>query len=105
MASPRPLERKTHAPRKREKAVGMQRVVSDETRAPASTTADVTSDLEILRRDPDSARFVQDTLDAQRRQAIEAAAYYRAEKRGFASGYELEDWLAAEADYDRSTSH
>ena len=28
---------------------------------------------------------------------IAEAAYYRAEKRGFATGYALEDWLAAEA--------
>jgi hypothetical protein len=27
---------------------------------------------------------------------IAERAYYRAEKRGFAPGYELEDWLAAE---------
>jgi hypothetical protein len=26
------------------------------------------------------------------------AAYLRAERRGFASGYEVEDWLAAEAE-------
>jgi hypothetical protein len=33
-----------------------------------------------------------------REQMIAEAAYYRAERRGFASGRELEDWLAAEAD-------
>lgn len=27
---------------------------------------------------------------------IAEAAYYRAEKRGFAPGYEIEDWVAAE---------
>jgi hypothetical protein len=26
------------------------------------------------------------------------AAYLRAERRGFAAGYEIEDWLAAEAE-------
>ena len=31
---------------------------------------------------------------------IAEAAYYRAELRGFATGYELEDWLAAEAEID-----
>ncbi|HSQ03245.1 MAG TPA: DUF2934 domain-containing protein [Burkholderiales bacterium] len=30
------------------------------------------------------------------RQMIAAAAYYRAERRGFAPGGEVEDWLAAE---------
>lgn len=29
---------------------------------------------------------------------IAEAAYFRAEKRGFAPGHELEDWLAAEAE-------
>jgi hypothetical protein len=31
------------------------------------------------------------------RSAIEQAAYYRAEKRGFEPGHELDDWLCAEA--------
>ena len=35
-----------------------------------------------------------------RRQLIAAEAYYRAEKRGFAAGHELSDWLAAEAAVD-----
>lgn len=29
---------------------------------------------------------------------IAVSAYYRAEARGFSPGYELEDWLAAEAE-------
>ena len=29
---------------------------------------------------------------------IAEAAYYRAERRGFAPGYELEDWLQSEAE-------
>jgi Protein of unknown function (DUF2934) len=29
-------------------------------------------------------------------QMISEAAYYRAEKRGFSPGYEMEDWIAAE---------
>lgn len=33
---------------------------------------------------------------------IARAAYYRAERRGFAPGYELEDWLEAEAEVDAS---
>ena len=31
---------------------------------------------------------------------IALAAYYRAERRGFAPGGELEDWLAAESEID-----
>jgi hypothetical protein len=35
-----------------------------------------------------------------RRAMIAQAAYLRAERRGFTSGYEVEDWLAAEAEVD-----
>jgi hypothetical protein len=34
---------------------------------------------------------------ASRHAMIAEAAYYRAQRRGFAPGHELEDWLAAEA--------
>ena len=40
-----------------------------------------------------------DTEERQRR--ISEAAYFRAEKRGFAANAELEDWLEAERDFDR----
>jgi hypothetical protein len=32
------------------------------------------------------------------RDRVAEAAYYRAQKRGFAPGHELEDWLAAESE-------
>jgi hypothetical protein len=35
-----------------------------------------------------------------REKLIAEAAYYRAQRRGFAPGHELEDWLAAEAEVD-----
>jgi hypothetical protein len=35
-----------------------------------------------------------------RRGMIAEAAYLRAERRGFAPGYELEDWIAAENEVD-----
>jgi hypothetical protein len=38
--------------------------------------------------------------DDARRTMISEAAYLRAEQRGFASGYELEDWLFAEHEVD-----
>ena len=37
----------------------------------------------------------------ERRAMIEEAAYYRAERRGFEPGYELDDWLRAERDIER----
>ncbi len=39
-----------------------------------------------------------------RNQMIAHAAYYRAERRGFCGGSELEDWLEAEAEIDRTLS-
>ena len=39
-----------------------------------------------------------------RHEMIACAAYYRAEKRGFSGGSELEDWLEAEAEIDRTLS-
>jgi Protein of unknown function (DUF2934) len=39
---------------------------------------------------------------AQERHALIAkAAYYRAQRRGFRPGHELDDWLAAETEVDR----
>jgi DUF2934 family protein len=35
--------------------------------------------------------------DEETRQRIAEVAYYRAQQRGFSPGYEVEDWLAAEA--------
>ena len=37
---------------------------------------------------------------SERRQRIAEAAYYRAERRGFAPGYEERDWLEAESEMD-----
>jgi hypothetical protein len=40
-------------------------------------------------------------IDPERRRALIAeAAYFRAERRGFAPGHEAEDWLAAEVEVD-----
>lgn len=36
-----------------------------------------------------------ETMEEQTRLMIKEAAYYLAEKRGFAPGHELEDWLKA----------
>lgn len=36
--------------------------------------------------------------DAARQRMVSEAAYYRAQKRGFVPGRELDDWLAAETE-------
>jgi hypothetical protein len=43
-----------------------------------------------------TARLEQAIREQQEIGRVQIAAYYRAEKRGFASGHALEDWLAAE---------
>lgn len=40
--------------------------------------------------------------EAVRRALVRQAAYFRSERRGFAPGRELEDWLEAEQEIDRS---
>jgi len=42
---------------------------------------------------------------AERREMIATAAYFRAEKRGFEPGHELEDWCAAETDIAEAHLH
>jgi Protein of unknown function (DUF2934) len=44
---------------------------------------------------------VKRVSDEERRGMIAQAAYFRAERRNFAPGQELKDWMAAEADVDR----
>jgi len=38
---------------------------------------------------------------AERRNYVEVAAYYIAQRRGFGGGSELEDWIQAELEVDR----
>jgi hypothetical protein len=40
-----------------------------------------------------------------RRQLVAAEAYFLAERRGFAAGNELQDWIAAEAVVDSRLQH
>jgi hypothetical protein len=48
----------------------------------------------------ESPAFDEGAAPLSRDEMIAVAAYYRAERRGFAPGAELEDWLAAEAEID-----
>lgn len=38
--------------------------------------------------------------DEEREQRIREVAYFRAQRRGFTPGHEIEDWLAAEEEVD-----
>jgi hypothetical protein len=58
-------------------------------RAPRKSTA--------IQKTPTPARFVE---PEHRAGLIAEAAFFRAEKRGFSPGHEMEDWLAAESEVD-----
>jgi hypothetical protein len=45
------------------------------------------------------------TAESERQALIAIEAYLRAERRNFAAGHELEDWLAAEAEVNTRLSH
>jgi Protein of unknown function (DUF2934) len=66
-------------------------------RAPRKTAAPATTAVNKAKPDGAPAGFVG---PGQRVALIAKAAYYRAEKRGFAPGNEAEDWLAAESEVD-----
>ena len=51
-----------------------------------------------VNRSPSKATTI---TEYERQQRIADNAYYRAERRHFAPGYELIDWFAAEAEVDR----
>ncbi len=56
--------------------------------------------IEILESEQ-SGPVLSTTIDADlRRQLVATEAYFLAERRGFAAGHELEDWVAAEAAVD-----
>lgn len=44
------------------------------------------------------------SLSPSREARIAEAAYWRAERRGFAPGHELDDWLSAEREVDEASS-
>ena len=43
---------------------------------------------------------VPEVTSEERQQLIAQAAYFRAERRNFVPGYELQDWLDAEAEFE-----
>jgi len=45
------------------------------------------------------------TAESERQALIATEAYLRAERRNFAAGHELADWLAAEAEVNARLSH
>lgn len=51
------------------------------------------------------AACVAECRATERRAMVAEAAYFRAERRGFVPGHELEDWLAAESEVADMQQH
>lgn len=58
------------------------------------------SEVEPRRKSKSASGAAEISVD-ERHRMIAERAYYRAQRRGFAPGAELEDWLLAEAEIDR----
>ena len=67
------------------------------TYAPAATPATDESAATMEEPGRTTAAFLDPSA---RREMVEQAAYFRAERRGFAEGCALQDWLEAEAEID-----
>jgi hypothetical protein len=64
-------------------------------KAPATASARV----KVAKPKPAVRTDVETSLtESDRMRMVELAAFFRAERRGFAAGFEVEDWLAAEAE-------
>jgi hypothetical protein len=100
------------APRKTSPAGNAPRT---RTKAPAKTTAAAATKAPVSRKSAAATATVvaptvtaavastatKPALDPElRARMVETAAYFRAERRGFTPGYEVEDWLAAEAEIE-----
>ena len=71
-------------------------------KTPAKTPAKVAAPRKAPAARPPAATKapVQPAESFDREEMVRVAAYFRAERRGFAPGYEVADWLAAQAEVD-----
>lgn len=75
------------------RTISTEKVPAAERTAPGFATKAARRTHGGVRRAPVSAE--------ERERMIAIEAYYRAERRGFTPGHELEDWCEAEAEIDR----
>ena len=55
----------------------------------------------VVVKQPKTRKVNRALSDAERRNYVEVAAFYIAQRRGFVGGSELEDWMQAELEVDR----
>ena len=75
-----------------------KRKVTGARHPPASKQAVVRDEGSVTAEQTRPAAAAASVAGAARQEMVAQAAYYRAEKRGFAPGCELDDWFAAEAE-------
>jgi hypothetical protein len=65
------------------------------------TASERTNGATMVVLESEAASAATSSIDPEvRRQMVAAEAYFRAERRGFAAGQEVEDWVAAESVVD-----
>jgi hypothetical protein len=80
------------------KTVSVKTVKRTAKKAAGSELADGTA---MVALESETATGANSSIDPEvRRQMVAAEAYFRAERRGFAAGQEVEDWIAAESVVD-----
>ncbi len=67
---------------------------------PTRTAASASAKVAARKRSAEPRTAGAKIAPEQRQQVIAQAAYFIAERRGFAPGNELEDWLQAEAEFE-----
>lgn len=88
----------THEPTPRKRTTTSKAKTPRKTRAKAAAPALAESAVLVILESADPAPSAGAALDpAARRQLIATEAYFIAQRRGFAAGHELDDWIAAEA--------
>jgi hypothetical protein len=70
-------------------------------RAKKTAASERTDGAAMVVLESEAATSATSSIDPEvRRQMVAAEAYFRAERRGFAAGQEVEDWIAAEGVVD-----
>ena len=73
--------------------------VKSRAKAAAKAAAKAPARVKVTKPKPAVRTDVQTSLtESDRMRMVELAAFFRAERRGFVAGFEVEDWLAAEAE-------
>jgi len=94
-----PAKKKTSIKKKVAVKTAAKKTASKKT-ATKKTTGKKAAKQQSGKNKPDSIVRTGSVSPEQRWKMIAEAAYHRAEKRGFESGHELEDWTAAEKEID-----